>query len=232
MQRERPVMSKLVLPHGGGPLRPLLVDAQHRAAELSQAERLKAVPMTSRESSDLVMLAMGAYTPLDGFMGHDDWRGVCSGMKLASGLFWPIPITLSCRQDLADSIGADEEVALIDARKGLQMFQRVNVPVLGIVENMSYFLCPDCDTRHAIFGEGGGARTAEELGVPLLAQIPLEPQVVVAGDSGKPIVLADPSSAVASAFVELAGEVARKLSVLNAEPPPVLHEIQWLDSPS
>jgi len=114
-------MSKLVLPHGGGPLRPLLVEARHRAAELSRAAGLKAVPMTSRESSDLVMLAMGAYTPLDGFMGHDDWRGVCTGMKLASGLFWPIPITLSCRQDLADSIGAGEEVALVDAESGAVM---------------------------------------------------------------------------------------------------------------
>lgn len=114
-------MSKLVLPHGGGPLRPLLVDAPHRAAELRRAEGLKAVPMTSRESSDLVMLAMGAYTPLDGFMGYDDWRGVCSEMKLGSGLFWPIPITLSCRQDLADSIGAGEEVALIDEDSGLVM---------------------------------------------------------------------------------------------------------------
>jgi sulfate adenylyltransferase len=114
-------MSKLVLPHGGGPLQPLLVDAQHRAAALKRAGGLKAVPMSSRESSDLVMLAMGAYTPLEGFMGHDDWRGVCTEMKLASGLFWPIPITLSCRQDLADSIGVGEEVALTDEESGSVM---------------------------------------------------------------------------------------------------------------
>jgi len=114
-------MSKLVLPHGGGPLQPLLVDAQHRAAALKRARGLKAVPMSSRESSDLVMLAMGAYTPLEGFMGHDDWRCVCTEMKLASGLFWPIPITLSCRQDLADSIGVGEEVALLDEESGSVM---------------------------------------------------------------------------------------------------------------
>jgi sulfate adenylyltransferase len=114
-------MSKLVLPHGGGAIRPLLIDAPQRAAELKRAQGLKAVPMTSRESSDLAMLAMGAYTPLDGFMGHDDWRGVCTEMKLGSGLFWPIPITLSCRQDLADSIGAGEEVALVDEDSGRVM---------------------------------------------------------------------------------------------------------------
>ena len=101
-------MSKLVLPHGGGPLRPLLVEAQNRAGELQRAESLKAVPMTSRESSDLVMLAMGAYSPLEGFMGHDDWRGVCTEMQLANGVVWPIPSTLSCDQDLADSIGSGE----------------------------------------------------------------------------------------------------------------------------
>jgi len=111
-------MSKLVRPHGGGPLKPLLTDGRERDGELKRAAGLKAVPMTSRESSDLVMLAMGAYTPLDGFMGHDDWRGACVDMKLANGLFWPIPITLSCSQDLADSIGAGEEVALIDDESG------------------------------------------------------------------------------------------------------------------
>ena len=97
-------MSKLVAPHGGGPLRPLLISEAERAEELKRAATLKAVPMTSREASDLLMLGMGAYTPLSGFMGHDDWRRVCTEMKLVSGLFWPIPITLSCRQDLADSL--------------------------------------------------------------------------------------------------------------------------------
>ncbi len=114
-------MSKLVPPHGGGALRPLLLDEEQRSAELKRAEGLKAVPMTSRESSDLVMLAMGAYTPLEGFMRHDDWRRVCTDLSLESGIFWPIPITLSCDRDLAGSIGAGEEVALVDAESGLLM---------------------------------------------------------------------------------------------------------------
>ena len=111
-------MSSLVPPHGGGGLKPLLVAESERAEELERAAGLTAVPMTSRESSDLVMMAMGAYTPLDGFMGHDDWRGVCLDMRLGNGVFWPIPISLSCNQDLADGIGADEDVALIDAETG------------------------------------------------------------------------------------------------------------------
>lgn len=111
-------MSKLVPPHGGGELKPLLVPEVERAEELKRAQKLKKVPMTSRETSDVIMFAMGAYTPLDGFMGEADWRGVCGEMKTASGLFWPIPITLSVDQGLADSIGIEEEVALVDEETG------------------------------------------------------------------------------------------------------------------
>ena len=112
-------MSNLVSPHGGGELQPRLLGSgingeDERSEALKRAALLKAVPMTSRETSDLVMLAMGAYTPLDGFMGHDDWRGACVDMKLSNGTFWPIPITLSCDRDLADSIALGQEVALVD----------------------------------------------------------------------------------------------------------------------
>ena len=111
-------MSNLVAPHGGGELKPLLIAESERAGELKRAESLKQIPMTSRESSDVLMLAMGAYTPLDGFMSEADWRGTCGDMKLANGLFWPIPVTLSADQALADSIGNGEEVALVDDDSG------------------------------------------------------------------------------------------------------------------
>jgi ATP-binding protein involved in chromosome partitioning len=125
-----------------------------------------------------------------------------------------------------------QEVALIDARKGLKMFERVSVPVLGIVENMSYFECARCHERHAIFGEGGGARASEELGVDLLVQVPIQPDVVSAGDEGKPTVVSAPDSAAAKAFVELAGTIARKLAVLSAEAPPTFDSnIEWVNTP-
>ena len=111
-------MSRLVSPHGGGALKLLLVPNSERAGVLERAATLKAVPMTSRERSDLAMLAMGAYTPLDGFVGHDDWRGACLDMRLENGAFWPIPITLSCTRDLADTIRAREDVALVDGETG------------------------------------------------------------------------------------------------------------------
>jgi sulfate adenylyltransferase len=111
-------MPQLVPPHGSETVKPLLLREPERAEERRRATRLKKIPLDTRAVSDVFMLAMGAYTPLDGFMGHDDWRGSCLDMRLASGLFWPIPTTLPVNKDLADSIHAEEEVTLIDAETG------------------------------------------------------------------------------------------------------------------
>ena len=107
-----------------------------------------------------------------------------------------------------------QNVALLDSRKGLRMFQQMNVPVLGIVENMSYFIPPDMPDKHYdIFGSGGGSKTASELGVPLLGCIPLEISTRVGGDIGVPIVIADPDSASAQALKAIALNIAGKISV-------------------
>src|SRR5262245_33156587 len=111
-------MPQLVPPHGSESVKPLLLPEAERADERKRAEKLKKIPLDSRAVSDVFMLAMGAYTPINGFMGHQDWRGSCLDMKLASGVFWPIPITLPVNRDLADGIHAEEEVALIDAETG------------------------------------------------------------------------------------------------------------------
>ena len=109
-------MSKIIPPHGGGELRPLLLDEAARREELERAKGLKKLPMTSRETSDLIMMGIGAFTPLEGFMGQDDWRGCCETftMPTSNSLFWPIPITLSAEEDCAKSIAPGEEVALWD----------------------------------------------------------------------------------------------------------------------
>lgn len=107
-----------------------------------------------------------------------------------------------------------QTVALLDSRKGLRMFQQMNVPVLGIVENMSYFIPPDMpDKRYDIFGSGGGAKTAAELEVPLLGCVPLEISTRIGGDSGVPIVVGDPNSASAKALTAIAQTIAAKVSV-------------------
>jgi ATP-binding protein involved in chromosome partitioning len=104
-----------------------------------------------------------------------------------------------------------QDVSLIDARKGLAMFQKVNVPVLGIVENMSYYICPKCGHREEIFKHGGGRRTAGQLKVPFLGEIPLDPKVAIGGDAGEPIVAADPKSGVTEAYLHIAEEIAKQL---------------------
>ncbi|BAU50099.1 sulfate adenylyltransferase [Sulfurifustis variabilis] len=111
-------MAKLVNPHGGGALKPLLLEGEARKQELARAKTLKQVSTSSRETGDLIMLGIGGFTPLDGFMTRADWEGVCDGMKMANGLFWPIPITLSTDKATADAIKTGEDIALVDKESG------------------------------------------------------------------------------------------------------------------
>ena len=109
----------LVNPHGKEKkLKPLLVEGDERKELLEKAKSLTQIRMTSRETGDLIMLGIGGFTPLEGFMGYDDWKGVCDEMKMADGTFWPIPITLSTNKGQADSIKEGEEVALVDEESG------------------------------------------------------------------------------------------------------------------
>ncbi len=105
-----------------------------------------------------------------------------------------------------------QDVALIDARKSLHMFRKLNVPVLGIVENMANYTCPECGHKEHLFGSGGGRRTAEDLGVPLLGEIPIDPSIAAGGDSGTPVVLQHPDSVAAKAFVQLAAALVNRES--------------------
>lgn len=111
-------MAQLIAPHGSKQVMPLLLPETERGEELERARGLRKIPLDSRAVSDVLMLAMGAYTPLGGFMGHDDWRGSCADMKMSDGVFWPIPVTLPVDSELADSIGGEEEVALADGETG------------------------------------------------------------------------------------------------------------------
>lgn len=104
----------LVNPHGGGELNPLLLEGSSHKTELEKAKKLTQVKVSSREKGDIIMLGIGGFTPLNGFMTHADWQGVCDGMKTANGLFWPIPITLSTGQSVAETIKTGQEIALID----------------------------------------------------------------------------------------------------------------------
>jgi sulfate adenylyltransferase len=111
-------MSKLVNPHGGGSLKPLLLQGSALSEEKKRAQSLPKVKITSRETGDVIMMGIGGFTPLDGFMTHADWEEVCDGMKMTNGLFWPIPITLSTDKATADGIKTGAEVALVDSESG------------------------------------------------------------------------------------------------------------------
>lgn len=108
-----------------------------------------------------------------------------------------------------------QAVALSDVVKGVGMFKQLNVPILGVVENMSYFVAPDTGKRYDIFGHGGGQRMAEKVGVPFLGEIPLEPAVREGGDEGEPIVVRAPSSEAAQSIRQIAQKVAAAISVQN-----------------
>jgi ATP-binding protein involved in chromosome partitioning len=124
------------------------------------------------------------------------------------------PLTLAQKVKLAGAVivSTPQDIALLDARRGVQMFDQVGVPILGIVENMSYFCCPNCGHRAEIFGHGGARAEAARLGVPFLGEIPLQPAIRAAGDAGAPVVAAQPGSEVAAAFRTVAAELARALA--------------------
>ncbi|HYG80950.1 MAG TPA: Mrp/NBP35 family ATP-binding protein [Pyrinomonadaceae bacterium] len=111
-----------------------------------------------------------------------------------------------------------QEVAVADVRRALRMFETVAVPVLGVVENMSYFIAPDTGVRYNIFGEGGGQRLAEQYGVPFLGAVPLGLEVREGGDKGVPVVVSQPESPQAAAFRKVAEEVARQVSIEAMKP--------------
>ncbi len=117
----------------------------------------------------------------------------------------------------AITVTTPQEVALHDVRKGMMMFQKVNVPILGIIENMSYFVCGHCNHRTEIFSHGGGRQAAEKLGIPFLGEIPIDPAIRTGGDAGTPIMIADPGSAQALAFQKIAAALDEMLKAQVGE---------------
>ena len=133
-------------------------------------------------------------------------------------------LTLSQRADLSGAVivSTPQDLALIDARKGLNMFQKVNVPLLGIVENMSHFICPDCGSRHDIFSSGGARQEADKIAVPFLGEIPLEMVVRESSDGGTPIVASQPDHPISLAYKQIGAQVMNQIDSAQ-KPAPALH---------
>ncbi|HXH72379.1 MAG TPA: iron-sulfur cluster carrier protein ApbC [Mariprofundaceae bacterium] len=181
----------------------------------------------------------GVKTISIGYMVEDDqamiWRGpMVSGavMQLLNDVAWgeldylvidmppgtgDIHLTLAQRVPITGAVvvTTPQDIALLDCKKGITMFNKVNVPTLGIVENMSAFVCPHCGKTSHIFAEGGADRLAEAQNVEVLAHIPLDIEIRLNSDAGTPIVASHPDSPQAAAYRDMAGEVARRISVIN-----------------
>jgi ATP-binding protein involved in chromosome partitioning len=123
-----------------------------------------------------------------------------------------LTLSQSVELDGAVIVTTPQDVSLVDAVKGVQMFRKVNVPILGIVENMSYFICPHCQMRTNIFSSGGGQRECERLDLKLLGEIPIDAEIRIGGDTGLPIVLGNPGSPQSKAFREIASVIRSSLS--------------------
>jgi ATP-binding protein involved in chromosome partitioning len=130
-----------------------------------------------------------------------------------------IQLTLAQRVPVSGAIivTTPQDIALLDARKGLKMFEKVEVRVLGVVENMSIHICSECGHAEHIFGSGGGARMAEQYGVKLLGELPLDIRIREEADGGSPTVAADPGSARALAYRQMARRAAARLATLNKD---------------
>ena len=147
---------------------------------------------------------------LQRFLGQVSWGAVdYLVVDLPPGT-GDVVLTLCQSVELAGAVmvTTPQDVALQDVERGIAMFRRVDVDVLGVVENMSYLVCPHCGARHEVFGHGGGREAAARLGLDFLGEIPLDPRLRAAGDAGRPALLDAPDSAAGLALAELARRVA------------------------
>jgi ATP-binding protein involved in chromosome partitioning len=135
-------------------------------------------------------------------------------------------LTIAQRAPLKGAIivSTPQDLALIDAKKGIAMFRKTQVPILGIVENMSVFVCPECGHAHHIFGHGGARQIAEKLGAPFLGEIPLLPRIRETSDAGTPVMVEMPDGPEAKAFLAVAEKVAAGLKTADRAPPKIVIE--------
>ncbi|KAF0922232.1 hypothetical protein E2562_029123 [Oryza meyeriana var. granulata] len=218
-----------------------LLDADIYGPSIPTMMNLHEKPEVSEDMRMIPVENHGVRCMSIGFLVDKDasivWRGpmVMSALeKLTRGVAWgnldvlvvdmppgtgDAQLSMSQRLRLSGAliVSTSQDIALIDARRGANMFRKVQVPILGLVENMSCFKCPKCGEKSYIFGEGGAQRTAEEMDMKLIGAIPLEIDIRTGSDEGKPIVISSPDSASAQAYIQVAEKVTRRLKELAEE---------------
>jgi ATP-binding protein involved in chromosome partitioning len=218
-----------------GPSIPLMMGISGKPRIYQDANSMKMVPLESYgikvmsigllvdDSSPIIWRGPMASGAVKQFMSDVEWGNLdylIFDLPPGTG---DIQLTLVQTIPLTSAIivTTPQEVSLIDARKALKMFNRVNVPVAGIVENMSYFIAPDTKKRYDIFGVGGGSKLAEELGVPFLGGIPLNPQIRIGGDNGVPIVFDMPDDEHAKIITDISRNLAKQINLNNSNSPDI-----------
>jgi ATP-binding protein involved in chromosome partitioning len=203
----------------GAPRKPLMSDAATKKIQPVIAHGIKLMSMGFLVEPDQALVWRGPmlHGVVRQFLNDVDWGDL-------DYLLIDLPpgtgdVQLSLAQAIpltgAVMVTTPQDVALADVRKGVTAFEKLEVPILGIVENMSYFICPKCGERTEIFSYGGGRKAAEQWGLAFLGEIPLNPDIRIGGDNGTPISVAKPNSPVSLAFKEIAQLVAARVSVLN-----------------
>ena len=188
---------------------------EQRAFVPIRAHGIEAISMSMMVTERTPMVWRGpmASGALQQLIGQTEWSGLdylVVDMPPGTG---DIQLTLSqqARVSGAVIVTTPQDIALLDARKGIEMFRKVDIPILGIVENMSWFDCDGCGKAHHLFGAGGGRRVAEEYGVALLGEFPLDPRIRESTDGGKPTVAADPHGPASMRYIDCARRVAGEL---------------------
>ncbi|WOK97127.1 hypothetical protein Cni_G05835 [Canna indica] len=218
-----------------------LLDADIYGPSIPTMMNLQGKPEVSADRMMIPVENHGVRCMSIGFLVDKDapivWRGpmVMSALeKLTRGVAWgdldilvvdmppgtgDAQLSISQRLQLSGAliVSTPQDIALIDARRGANMFRKVEVPILGLIENMSCFKCPHCGEKSYIFGNGGAQRTADELDMKFLGEIPLEQDIRSSSDEGHPIVLAAPNSSVAKAYTDVAEKVTKRLTELEEE---------------
>ncbi|MBF0610093.1 MAG: iron-sulfur cluster carrier protein ApbC [Magnetococcales bacterium] len=212
-----------------GPSLPRMLNLQGKPKGLEDGSSKKLHPL---EAYGLKAMSMGIFMPEDAPM---IWRGPMVGMaveQLLRDVEWgeldylivDLPpgtgdaqLTLTQKVPLTGAVivSTPQDVALADVKKGIAMFRQVNVPILGLVENMSYYICPDCGHRAEIFSHGGARREANQAGIPFLGEVPLDEIIREVSDAGTPVLISKPDSPQAKTYQDIAAALASRIAVLN-----------------
>ncbi len=183
--------------------------------------RVMSMGFLTTDDTPLIWRGPMLHNVIQQFIRHVDWGDLDYLLIDLPPGTGDVQLTLTQTVPLMGAVivSTPQDIALQDARKAILMFRQVRVDILGIVENMSYFQCPNCSARTHIFNHGGGAKTAASYQVPFLGEVPLDIALRESGDKGKPVVVMDPDSPVAQAFVRVAGNVAAQVSIANLTKP-------------